>query len=182
MRKPGRSLLVVLVSAFVFLGSAATASADTPISHQGSYGVHYLADSAEYPGARCVYDSSTVIRSIVVRGPLVFARNRVANHIDSQKVSWFFRVRARTVGIGDWTTVATSAVQKRTATDAQVADFSPLSKAFVGNAGKEYRVQVVIRWYAQDGVTVVGRATHRVDWYSWEGVPSFAGQCPGGLF
>ena len=181
MRKPGRSLLVVLPLALVFLGGAATASADTPISHAGTYGVHYLADREEYPGVRCSYNSATVIQSVRVRGPLVFARDRVANHIDSQRVSWFFRVRARPAGSGTWTTVATSAVQTRTATDTQVADFSPMSKSFAGNAGNEYRVQVVMRWYGQDGTTVVGRATHRVDWYSWEGVPSFEGGCPGGV-
>src|SRR5262245_60913036 len=182
MRKRGRSLLVVLPIALVFLGGAAATSADTPLSHTGTFGVHFLADSAEYPGARCSYNSMTVIQGIRVRGPFVFARDRVANHIDSQKVSWFFRVRARPVGTGDFATVATSAVQFRTATDTQVADFSPMSKSFAGNAGKEYRVQVVMRWYGQDGTTVVGTATHRVDWYSWEGVPSFPSSCPGGIF
>jgi hypothetical protein len=181
MRKRGR-LLVVLPLALLFLAQAAATSADTPIDHSGSYGAHYLADTEEFPGVRCSYDSSSVIRGVRVQDPLVFARNRVANRIDSQQVSWFFRVRARTAGSGDWTTVATSAVQKRTATDAQVANFSPMSKAFAGNAGKEYRVQVVMRWYAQDGATVVGRAVHRADWYSWEGVPSFEGLCPGGVF
>ena len=181
MRKRGRSLLVVLPLALLFLVEAAAVSADTGIDHQGSYGVHYLADSSEYPGATCLYGDTQVIRGVRVRGPFVFARNRVANHIDSQVVGWFIRVRARTVGSGEWTTVATSAVQKRTATDAQVADFSPMSKAFAGNGGKEYRVQVVMRWYAQDGVTVVGSAIHRVDWYSWEITPRFKGLCPGAI-
>jgi hypothetical protein len=68
------------------------------------------------------------------------------------------------------------------ATDAQVADFSPITKAFAGTAAQQYRVVVVMRWYGSDGSTVRGRTTHRVDWYSWVGVPSFEGLCPGGIF
>jgi hypothetical protein len=185
MRKVSRSLLVALalVGAVVMsLGGAVATSADTGLRHSGAYGVHFLADSAEFPGVRCFYNNSNVIRAIRVRDPLVFARNKVTGRLDSQWVSWYFRVQAQTPGASGWTTVATSAVQKRIATDRQVADFSQITKRFAGTAAKQYRVVVVMRWYNPRGRTVVGRATHRADWYSWVGVPSFNGVCPGGIF
>ena len=78
--------------------------------------------------------------------------------------------------------MASGAVQKRIATDGQVANFGKITKTFAGTAAKQYRVVVVMRWYNPRGRTVVGRATHRADWYSWVGVPSFKGVCPGGIF
>jgi hypothetical protein len=183
MRKPNRSLFVALsLASLLAFGGAVAASANTGLGHRGSYGVHYLADSEEYPGARCSYNSSTVIRSIKVQDPLVFAENRVRGSVDSQRVSWFFKVEAQPPGGKVWTTVARSDLEKKTATDAQVANFSPMTKSFAGRADRQYRVVVVIRWYGADGTTVRGRTAHRVDWYSWVGVPSFEGLCPGGIF
>lgn len=185
MRKVSRSLFVARALAgaiLISLGSAAATSADTGLTHSGAYGVHFLADSAEYPGVRCFYNNSTVIRSIRVQDPLVFAENRVRGRVDSRWVSWYFRVKAQTPGDTGWTTVATSAVQKAMATDAQIANFSPMTKSFAGTAAKDYRVVVVIRWHGAGGSSVVGRTTHRADWYSWVGVPSFEHLCPGGIF
>ena len=185
MRKINRSKSVslALVCAFVLaLGGAVATSADTGLTHRGSFGVHFLADSEEYPDVRCLYNSSTVIRAIRVQDPLVFAENRVRGSVDSQKVSWYFKVQAQPPGGKTWTNVARSDLEKKTATDAQVANFSPMTKSFAGSASLQYRVVVVIRWYGADETTVRGRTTHRADWYSWEGVPSFEGLCPGGLF
>ncbi len=179
-RRPVALALVAVI--LLALGGAVATSADTALTHRGSYGVHFLADSEEYPGVKCLYNNASVIRSIKVQDPLVFAENRVQGRVDSQLVSWFFRVQAQSPGGKGWTTVATSEVQKRTATDAQVANFSPMTEAFAGTAAKQYRAVVVIRWYGSDGSTVRGRTTHRADWYRWEGVPSFEGLCPGGLF
>ena len=181
MRKVGRSsFIAVPVLLLIALAGPVATSADTAISHEGRYGVHFLADSEEYPGARCAYDDETVIESIRVRDPLVFARDSNPDRVDSRWVSWKYRIQAQNVK--GWATVATSALQKRTATDAQIANFSPMRTAFAGSAATQYRVVVIIRWYGADGTTVVGRAVHRVDWYAWEGVPSFEGSCPGGLF
>jgi hypothetical protein len=184
MRKLSRypfATIALVVGLGLSLAGAASTSADTHLTQSGTFGIHFLADSSEYAGVTCTYNNASTISSIRVRDPLVFARNRTSS-ADTQWVSWYFRVQAQTQGDTSWTAVATSDVSKLTATDAQVANFSPISKAFAGNAGKQYRVLVVIRWYGTDGTTEVGRATHRVDWYSWEGVPSFDGLCPGGLF
>jgi hypothetical protein len=181
MRKVGRSVFVAVpVLLLIALAGPVVTSADSAFSHSGRYGVHYLADSEEYPGVRCAYNDLTVIESVRVRDPLVFARDRNPDRVDSQWVSWKYRVRAETVK--GWATVATSASQKRISTDAQIANFSPMRTTFAGSAATQYRVRVIMRWYATDGTTVVGRAVHRADWYAWEGVPSFEGSCPGGLF
>jgi hypothetical protein len=163
------------------LGGAVGASADTAVTHSGAYGVHYLADSSEYAGVRCTYNNANVISSIRVRDPFVFARSTTSG-VDTQWVSWYFRVQAQTPGSTVWTDVATSGAQKRTATDAQIANFSAITRAFPGSAAKQYRVIVVIRWYGAAGAAITGRTNHRVDWYSWVGVPSFKGLCPGGIF
>ncbi len=181
MRKVGRLAFIgVSVLLLVALAGPVATSADTAVNHEGRYGVHYLADSEEYPGVRCRYDDETVIDSVRVRDPLVFARDTNPDRVDSRWVSWKYRVQRQNVK--GWATVATSGLQKRVATDAQVANFSPMRTNFAGTASTQYRVEVIIRWYSADGDTVVGRAVHRVDWYAWEGVPSFEGQCPGGIF
>ena len=180
MRKVVRSFVIALPLLLIALAGPVATSADTALSHSGRYGVHYLADSEEFPGVRCRYDDETVIDAVRVRDPLVFARDRNADRVDSQWVSWKYRVQAQTVK--GWANVATSEVQKRVATDAQVANFGPMRTDFAGSASTQYRVAVIIRWYGTDGTTVVGRAVHRADWYAWEGVPSFEGSCPGGLF
>jgi hypothetical protein len=179
MRKVSRSLLIALPLALIALAGPLTTSADTALNHAGRYGVHYLADSEEYPGVRCAYEE-TVIASVRVRDPLVFARDANPDRVDSRWVSWKYRVQAENVK--GWATVATSALQKRPATDAQAANFSPMRTTFAGSASTQYRVVVIIRWYGADGTTVVGRAVHRADWYAWMGVPSFESSCPGGLF
>ena len=184
MRKLSRRRWIALALAAglgASLGGAVGASADTGVTHEGAYGAHYLADSAEFAGVRCTYNNSNVISSICVRDPLAFAKN-TTNRVDTQWVSWNFRVQKQTPASTRWTDVVTSAVQKRTATDGQIANFSPITRAFAGSAANQYRVVVVIRWYGAGGATVVGRTTHRADWYSWVGVPSFKGLCPGGIF
>jgi hypothetical protein len=184
MRKFSRTRWIALAVAaglVASLGGAVVASADTGVTHQGAYGVHYLADSAEFAGVRCTYNNANVISSIRVRDPLAFARN-TTTRVDTQWVSWFFRIQRQTPGSTGWTNVVTSAVQKRTATDGQIANFSPITRAFAGSAAYQYRVVVVMRWYGAGGAPVIGNTTHRADWYSWVGVPSFKGLCPGGIF
>jgi hypothetical protein len=180
MRKVGRTLIGVPLLLLLVLAGPVATSADTAAHHEGRYGVHYLADSEEYPGARCRYDNETVIDSVRVRDPFVFARDANPDRVDSRWVSWKYRIQRQNVK--GWATVETSELQKRIATDAQVANFSPMRTNFAGSASTPYRVEVIIRWYGADGETVVGRAVHRVDWYAWDGVPSFEGQCPGGVF
>jgi hypothetical protein len=181
MRSIRRSALLAMPILLLALAAPLGTIADTSVSHSGRLGVHYLADSDESPGVRCAYDDLVTIESVRVRDPFVYARDRNPDRVDAQAVSWKYRIQAETMK--GWATVATSDLQKRTATDAEVANFSPMRTSFPGSASTQYRVVVIIRWYAaSDGTTIVGRAVHRADWYAWEGVPSFEGSCPGGLF
>ena len=137
MPKPSRRSWIALAltaGLVASLGGAVGASADTAVTHSGAYGVHYLADSSEYAGVRCTYNNSNVINSIRVRDPLTFARNKTAG-VDTQWVSWYFRVQKQTPGSTGWTDVATSATQKRTATDGQIANFSPITRVLRGQRG-----------------------------------------------
>jgi hypothetical protein len=163
------------------LGGANPIQADTPLTHSGVFGVHYLADSSEFPAVTCTYNSATVISSIRVRAPFVYARN-TAPGVETQAVSWQFSVQSRAPNTSAWTTVATSVIQKKTTSDVRAADFTPVTRAFRGSAAREYRVVVVVRWFGSSGTTEVGRISHRADWYTWSGVPSFHGLCPGGVF
>ncbi|MFL5779178.1 MAG: hypothetical protein ACJ761_09570 [Chloroflexota bacterium] len=172
-----RAPLVLAGAVVLSLVGASVGSADTTVVHSGAFGRHYLADTGEYPGAFCTYNNNQVINSIRVRDPFVFARNRTSG-VDTQMVGWFFRIQTHTSS--GWTTVATSTIQKRSASDADVANFGPITKTFTGNSGKTYRVLVTMRWYNTAGL-ITGQAIHRVDFYSWEIAPSFEGYCPGGI-
>jgi hypothetical protein len=172
--------LVLATLLVLAVGGALVTTADTAFTHSGSFGVHYLADSAEFPAVRCSYNSNQVISAIRVRSPFVYARNSTAR-LDTQAVAWFFRIQSMPAGGGAWSNVATSAVQTRTATDADVAGFRGVTKTFTGSGTRQYRALVFIRWLSASG-TIVGQAEHRADWYSWDGVPSFKVSCPGGIF
>ncbi len=184
MRALSRSVVVGLGMVVAFglaVAAADPIAADTPQTQTGVFGVHYLADSAEYPAATCMYDSATELASIRVRAPFVYARNTVPG-TETQTVSWQFSVQARTPNTSAWSTVATSVVQTRETTDDRAAAFTPLTRAFNGTPAKEYRVIGIVRWFGTNGTTEVGRVNHRADWYAWTGVPSFHGLCPGGIF
>jgi hypothetical protein len=183
VRSHSRLIRAVLIAtgalAAVFAAPLAT-SADTRVSHSGLYGVHYLADSSEYPAVRCTYNSQQAISSIRVRDPFVFARNRTSG-VDTQLVGWYFRVQRAAVGASTWTEVGNSAIQRKVATDQQVADFSPITRAVAPDASRQFRVIVTMLWYNAARTGLEGYATHRADWYSWVTAPSFQGSCPGGI-
>ena len=77
---PGRSLptlaMAFAVMALVLVAMATPAAADTPIKHSGTYGRHYLADSAEYPGVRCHYDGNQNLDRIRCRRPVPLLREQ----------------------------------------------------------------------------------------------------------
>ncbi len=176
-----RPIVVTAAAVALLLGGSIGTSADTGVWHSGRNGVHILADTAEYPAVSCVYGTNSAISAIRVRGPFVYARNSTSGR-DTQGVAWSFEIQTRPAGTGTWTLLGASTLQKAVATDTTVAPFTSITKAFRGTAANEYRVVVVMRWYDGMTTTIVGRAGHRADWYSWEGVPSFAGLCPGGIF
>jgi hypothetical protein len=164
------------------VGAAPGVAADTPLSDWGRTGPHFLADTREYPGAACRYvTDATTLGRVKVRSPFLYARDATNDATDAQRVGWQVIVQER-LGGGDWEPVARSSIQKARATDAQPAALRPIVVSVDGTGAAEYRVRVRMYWYRPGHPsTLVGRATHGVDWYRWVVAPSERGGCPGAI-
>lgn len=171
---------VIFATVLAIFGSSASVAADTPLGHQGIYGVHYLADSEEYPGATCRYDGENVLKSLRVRYPFVFA----SDHPEGQLVGWRAIVQERGQFDKGWTTAARSNVQFGRARDQRPANFSAIRIELDGAPGSTYRVLVRMQWYVTpvgEFEQVEGRATHGVDWYRYILAEANPGFCPGAI-
>lgn len=171
---------VIFATVLAIFGSSASVAADTPAGHQGVYGVHYLADSEEYPGTTCRYDGDNVLKSLRTRDPFVFA----SDHPDGQIVAWRVIVQEHPQSAKGWTTVARSPVQFAGAQDDRPANFSPITVTLEGQPGSTYRVLVRMQWYVTPSGKadqVEGKATHRVDWYRYILAGANPGFCPGAI-
>ena len=140
-----------------------SALADTPLTHTGVHGVHGLIDSRENPAATCHYDSSFQLTKVVVRAPIVYARN-TGPGTQHGTVGWRFRVQWSS-GLG-FSNVKTTSIVKGSATDSSPAAFTKRAVTFSNPAEVEYRVRVDMFWYDRHGKQI-GRATHAPDWYGW---------------
>src|SRR3954454_19843591 len=101
-----RSMVAFAIITTALLMAAVPASADTPVSHSGLVGRHYLADSKEYAGARCFYNGDNNLDRIRVQDPIVFSRS---NDPDRRQVGWRVVVQKNS-GHG-WATVDKTAWQ-----------------------------------------------------------------------
>jgi hypothetical protein len=179
MRVITRNATLVLAVVGGLLVSSTSVSADTHWSGSGTYGVHYLQDSLEFPGVRCFYNNTTFnIQRVKVRFPIVYARNRTDGR-DSQVVGWRFNLQRSTADTTDWSTIYRSPVKRSKAFDDLPAAFDNLTYSFTGGNSFHYRVLVGMRWYASDN-TLEGRATHRVDNYAYFNQVFI--YCPGFVF
>ena len=168
----------VVAVAIAVIGVAAPAAADTPVGHSGTVGRHYLADSQEYPGVRCHYDSNQNLDRVRVMDPFVFS---VSNDQDSRTVSWRVQVQKR-VGSGAWTSVKWSPIRYGDASTTRPAGLSPISVTVAGDSAADYRVMVKLAWYVGGkAINRVGSATHREDWYRYPLADANHGFCPGGI-
>ena len=156
------TVLVAVALALVALVPS-SALADKPISHSGSRGVHGLVDSAEFPAATCRYDSLVQLDKIVVRAPIVYARD-TGPGVQTRTVGWRFRIQYSS-GLG-FSTFKTSSIVKASATDQQPAAFGQRSISFSNPPEVVYRVRVDMFWYDAHGHQI-GRATHAPQWYGW---------------
>jgi hypothetical protein len=138
-----------------------------PQGASGNFGVHTLVDTADYPGARCVYVENPsflqILTKIKVRPPIVFAFNRTGGR-DQQTVGWLYRVWTANDPSSDvWQPLASGHVQKATATDSTNARFTNQTydiPASVQNMSPHpyFLVQVVIRWYYPTRTHTDGRS------------------------
>ena len=140
-----------------------SAFADTPLTHSGVRGVHGLIDSGEDPGATCHYNSSFQLTKVVVRAPIVYARNTGAG-TQHGTVGWRFRVQWSS-GLG-FSNVKTTSIVKASASDSRTAGFTKRSVSFTDAPEIVYRVRVDMYWYDSHGKQI-GKATHAPDWYGW---------------
>src|SRR6478672_6581180 len=160
MRSQHTSLVATAFSlaAMVVLSAVVPVSADTPVSHAGLVGRHYLADSEEYAGARCFYNGDNNLARIRVQDPIVFSRS---NDLDRRQVSW--RVVVQKNGGHGWRTVKKSPWQFAYARTTRPADFSPIAVSFTADTSADYRVLVRMGWWTGgEVVSHVGSAVHRV--------------------
>jgi hypothetical protein len=173
-----RVVLMPVVLLCLTLMTSVPAAAYVPPADQvlGQPGNHDFRDHAygSHDGSvDCDYRQlSTGVRKIkrfVIRAPLAWWPD-----MDSGKpnehgtVGWRFRLQTTSHPGGSWSTVFTSAVQKRTAHEDQpahdLADKAPftarsLDWSVPGTA--DFRVKVTISWYRSNG-SVMGTASH---WY-----------------
>jgi hypothetical protein len=126
-------------------------------------GVHGLVDSAEFPAARCRYDSSFQLAKIVVRAPIVYARD-TGPGVQIRTVGWRFRVQWSS-GLG-FSNYKTSSIVKMSASDERPAGFVRRSVTFSNAPEIVYRVRVDMYWYDANG-DQIGKATHAPQWYAW---------------
>jgi hypothetical protein len=179
MRVITRNATLALAVVGSLLVSSTGVSADTHWSGSGTYGVHYLQDSLEFPGVRCFYNNTTFnIQRVKVRFPIVYARN-VTQGRDSPVVGWRFSLQRSPADSKDWSTIYRSPVKRSTAFDDSPAAFHSRTYTFTGRNAFHYRVLVGMRWYAS-GDTIEGRAPHRVDNYAY--VNQVFIYCPGLVF
>lgn len=128
-------------------GSAGMAGAS------GTFGVHVLLDTAEYPAVTCTFhnfDPRDDLMRITVRPPVLYAVDR-ASKTDTQKVGWRFRVQATDVPTpteSDWFDVYVAPIVKVTATDAYNGQWKARSFAISnGIAHDDWRAVVDMYWY-----------------------------------
>jgi hypothetical protein len=176
-----RSLATTLALVAGTLVVAAPAAADSPTGGYGQVGVHALVDTDEYPGARCVYDNSSALGAVVVRAPVVYARNRSAGR-DRQRVAWQILLQRRMGSSDGFEVVARSAIQSAPAWDDRSAAFQRMRLGYDGSASEEYRVIVRMVWYVPGSDTIAGVHRHAVDLYRLPADPAHPGSCPGGVF
>jgi hypothetical protein len=143
--------------------------------HWGTFGVHVLIDSGEYPGMRCVYETSAGVPRITrlhVRRPVAFAVDR-AGKSDRQRVAWRFAIEVANdpdspFNETSYTTLYTGPWRTAMATDTRSAVFDGAGYRFPpgpSRAHDYYRVRHELRWLRPSG-SVQGGAIHWVNWFN----------------
>jgi hypothetical protein len=166
---------VLAVAAIAILGAGpalAVTSDPTFGPHTGTFGLHTLIDSFEYPAVRCEYGTGDgMLKRMKIRRPIVFGVNR-SGGTDTQTVGWRYRVEysnAFTAGTGysNWPDLYVSTIKKSTASDLHNAHFAPRTYTFGGGVSDHnfYRVSVELLWYYPSSTNKDGKAVHLPNYY-----------------
>lgn len=194
MPKNGKTLLTVALASMalvVVAGPVAAHDDGEGDTHRGKTGEHKFRDTAEKPGARCVYrevepgvaidevKAAVELVGVKVRPPKVWAIDR-NKRVNRQPVAWRFVLQEK-LPAGEWTKVKRSRTQVRRASDRRAADFSRLAVRYDGDPSAEYRVQTRAYWLSKrNPLKKIGVATHVVDYYKVRGTVEKE-SCPGGI-
>lgn len=159
-----RSALVAAAAALMIAATVAgPAAAYTVVSESGLHGNYALTDSSESPAGTCSYGQEVPpnwrwLKWMKIRAPQVFAADRNSGVRDQRRVSWQFKIQRSPFDMSEpWQTVATSAVQRRTAWDDQAAAFTAMKvyyNATTSEPGSDndlLRGLVILRWYKPNG-------------------------------
>lgn len=161
MRTSGiRALLrtaLLLGGAVLTLSAAPSAAAYSVLTLSGNYGHMTFSDG---PGAKCIYGSDGHLDRVSVRGASLLARDATFGQ-DEQWVGYSFKVQRFDHDPADpfeqhaYTTIYTSPVVKKIATDAQPAVFDRRAWTAPQSLEREVRVVVTGTWYKHGSKTQV---------------------------
>jgi|GEM_PF-2130185 len=155
---------------------AQPAFAATVTKTEGKVGPYQFNDQESGPrGANCDYETHMtnnkyVLDDISVRAPFVHARDTGSGN-QSQKVGWWYKIQQDKEFDGTFKTVYTSSVQKKTATESNIAGFTRRTWTAPETITlSNFRVKVFIVWYKPGTTTVEqGRVVANIDWYHVKG-------------
>lgn len=144
-------------------------------AHSGKRGPHWLLDNPgpnpELTAAICEYDALGQLDRIVIRRPMVLARD-TGPGIQAQDVAWKVVVQASVTNSGteQWgSTVGQTTTTRRRATEQAWADFRPKVVDPSAIEGFEVvRVLSKLTWFKGTSNTVAGRASHHPMTYRLE--------------
>ena len=126
------------------------------------HGVHGLIDSKEYPALTCHYNGAFQLTKVVVRAPIVYARNTGPG---TQQRRWAGASASNGPRVS--ASERQDHLHRQGLRDRQSA--GGLHQALVivlGRARDRYRVRVDMFWYDSQG-NQIGKATHVPDWYGF---------------
>jgi len=176
-------LLAAIVGACVLtIGLSGIVAADNVTGQHGDY---LFTDSSGAPGASCRHTNGGGgewwLAKIVVKPPSVWwPDTNSTNTTQHGTVGWQATVRYRTLGsTGSWTLLTKGSVHKATAHEDQLVPYGNSTKASFSNATffingalakyhlKEFQVTVKAFWYSKTDGSVIGSASHTVQYYNY---------------
>lgn len=158
--------LILAMAVFGTLGAAPASAADV-LADTGVHGAWSLVDTTAQPAAECIrgaFDEPDILGSVLLQYPKVYAKDRTAN-VDRQRVSYTLRIMKWNGS--KWIKPYPAYPIKGWATETKAATWNvPAAYAMIPGP---IQTRVIIRWYAPDRTTVVGRVALAVRYYQeWD--------------
>jgi len=144
-----------------------TRTARDPIPASGAWILDHIGPYQEFPAVSCEYDAQSKLDRVVVRRPMVLARDQGPG-TDRQDVAWRAELQSSALNSGSeaWEKVSETSLSRERATDGRWAEFLP--KVIDVDPDTDqllFRVVYRLIWYRGTTNQVAGRATHWPLWY-----------------